>query len=383
MKKKVIFVVHQLNYGGVQKALLSALDALDYERNEVTLYVRKARTELLPYTNKNVSRIIVNDDKNNYYRRPYAVWLWFVIKLLGVFGCDASAYNAKLKDYVIACGEGYEKEHYFPDSVRYDTAVAYIQGYTARFVAENVPADRKVMFWHGSEDEHHGLHESCIPSFGNVYAVNPACRDILRRFYPAFAEKIGFIENYVDPLPVLEKSLEKTEIEKRALTLCTCGRIAPVKGFDTAVGAASVLKKNGLDFIWYFVGDGPERAGIEKLIRENGLDENIVVTGMLDNPYPYIAACDVFVQTSRAEAHPLTIVEAQILRRPVVTTPTAGGKYLVKSGDNGIVCGFDAESAAAAVMKIASDDDFAGRMSVTDCAAKKREYENALAEAVD
>ena len=40
-KRKVLIVVHQLNLGGVQKAVLSALDAIDYSQNDVTLYIRK------------------------------------------------------------------------------------------------------------------------------------------------------------------------------------------------------------------------------------------------------------------------------------------------------------------------------------------------------
>ena len=43
MKKKVLIAVHQLNLGGVQKALISALNAIDYSKNDVTLYIRKNR----------------------------------------------------------------------------------------------------------------------------------------------------------------------------------------------------------------------------------------------------------------------------------------------------------------------------------------------------
>ena len=59
-KKKILFVIHQLNYGGVQKALLSALNAVDYSENEVTLYVRKNHVDLLDNVNSNVSKIIIN-----------------------------------------------------------------------------------------------------------------------------------------------------------------------------------------------------------------------------------------------------------------------------------------------------------------------------------
>ena len=57
IKRKVLIVIHQLNIGGAQKALISALNAIDYTENDVTLYVRKNRLDLLPFVNKNVSKI--------------------------------------------------------------------------------------------------------------------------------------------------------------------------------------------------------------------------------------------------------------------------------------------------------------------------------------
>ena len=61
-KRKVFIAIHQLNLGGAQKALISALNAIDYAENEVTLYVRKDRLDLLSQVNRNVSNIIINKD---------------------------------------------------------------------------------------------------------------------------------------------------------------------------------------------------------------------------------------------------------------------------------------------------------------------------------
>ena len=74
MKKKLLIVAHHLTIGGVQKSLISALPTLDYEKYDITLYLRKNRTTLLPYVDKRVN-VIINDDKTKYYRKPYSVFL--------------------------------------------------------------------------------------------------------------------------------------------------------------------------------------------------------------------------------------------------------------------------------------------------------------------
>ena len=51
-KKKLLLVIHHLTIGGIQKSLVSALNAIDYDKYDVTLYVRKNRTDLLEFINK-------------------------------------------------------------------------------------------------------------------------------------------------------------------------------------------------------------------------------------------------------------------------------------------------------------------------------------------
>ena len=84
-KKKVLFAVHQLNIGGVQKSLIQALNAVDYNENEVTLYIRKNRVDFLSEVNPAVSEIIINNDKTVYYRKPFAILLQILTTVFGIF----------------------------------------------------------------------------------------------------------------------------------------------------------------------------------------------------------------------------------------------------------------------------------------------------------
>ena len=353
MKCKVLFVIHQLNLGGVQKALISALNALDYSENEVTLYVRKNRMDLLPQVNRNVSKIIINQDTTKYYRKPHALWLQLLLKIN-----NSQKTKQRLNDYIVSSQMKYEKEHYFSDDVEYDLAVSYIQSYTAKFVDENVKAKRKVMFYHGSTDEFHDVNEKAMQNFEQIYCVSKGAQKAVQGFYPQFAEKIGCLENYVDAESVRQKANEFVpNYPMDRLILCSCGRITSVKGYDLAVGAAEILKKSGLDYMWYFVGDGVDRPKVESLISEKQLDDYIVITGLKDNPYPYIKNCDIYVQPSYEEAHSLSIIEAQILEKPIVSTATIGGQAIINDGENGLIAEINAESITQKISLICQDKD--------------------------
>ena len=378
-RKKVLFVLHQLNYGGAQKAALSALDAIDYERYDVTLYVRKARLDLLPRVNPSVIKVIVNDDDSHYYRSPYALCLQLMDLLTSAGGNKRSAYKDKLQDYIVARKMRYEKEHFFAGGQEYDIAVSYVQGYHALFVSKCINAKRKIMFYHGSTDELHKIHERIMGDFEAIYCVSEPAKEELRRLYPAYADRIRCLENVVDA-DFVRSQAAAVELQKPEdrLVLCSCGRFAPVKGFDLAVEAAARLQAAGLRFYWYFVGDGPERAALERQIDRLGLKEQIILTGMKDNPYPYMNACDIFVQPSREEAQGLTIIEAQILCRPVVSTRTAGGRALVQPGETGVLTESDPSALAAAISDLAGDGVLRARiedaLGKIDHQAKQRRF---------
>lgn len=354
-KKKVLFVVHQLNYGGVQKALLSALNVIDYDEYDVTLYVRQDRLDLISDINKNVREVIVNDDHQHYYRKPYSLWMLFQLKLYLLFGLKnrADDIKRKLAEYVADQKILYEKIHFFSDGRKFDVAVSYIQGYPAKLVANCVDADRKIMFFHGSTDETHALHESIFDRLDTIVGVNEGVQKVLEGLYPAWKDKMTYLTNYVDADKIREKSRQTVvEVPSDRIILCSCGRLTPVKGFDLAVGAAGILKDQGVKFRWYFVGDGSERDRLEAMVQKYGLDGYIVITGMQPNPYPWINACDIYVQPSYEEAHSLTIVEAQILRKPVITTATVGGRGLIQNGLNGLISDFNENSLADAISEI-------------------------------
>ena len=76
------------------------------------------------------------------------------------------------------------------------------------------------------------------------------------------------------------------------------------------------------------------------------MDKHVIILGKKSNPYPYIKACDIYVQPSRYEGKSVTVREAQMLCKPVVVTnyPTASSQ--IRDGIDGIITPMDNEGCA-------------------------------------
>ena len=357
MKKRLLVVIPHLTIGGVQKSLISALKALDYDKYDVTLYLRKNRTDLLSFVDERVN-VIVNTDPNRYYRKPYAILLQIKSLVAKVFGKKdkAKKINDILEEKIRCDAMEYERKTYF-NNTHYDIAVAYVQGYVALFVDKCINADKKILFFHTSTNDTPEIHNAVIPNYSAVAALHEQQKDLLEEWYPSSNGKIKIVENYTDKDLITEQSKAFSIPETDKTVICSCGGFSPVKGFDMAVEAAKILKDNGMDFIWYFVGDGPERANLENKIAEYKLEDIIVITGMQKNPYPYMACCDIYVQPSYEEAMPVTILEAHRLNKPVITTATVGGCKLVENGLNGVVCAINPDAIAEGIANLISDKE--------------------------
>ena len=363
MKKKLLIVAHHMTVGGVQKSLISALKALDYNTYDVTLYLRKNRTDLLSFVDERVN-VIVNTDPNRYYRKPYAILLQIkslIAKALGKKD-KAQKLNDILEEKIRCDAMEYERKTYF-DNTHYDIAVAYVQGYVSLFVDKCINADKKIIFYHTSTNDTPEIHNAVIPNYSAVAALHEQQKALLEEWYPSSNGKIKIVENYTDKDLITEQSKAFSIPETDKTVICSCGRFSPVKGFDMAVEAAKILKDDGVDFIWYFVGDGPERANLENKITEYNLKNNIVITGMQKNPYPYMAGCDIYVQPSYEEALGLTILEAHRLNKPVITTATVGGLKLVEAGKNGVVCEISSAAIAESISDLINDKEKFNRIT--------------------
>ena len=138
------------------------------------------------------------------------------------------------------------------------------------------------------------------------------------------------------------------------ITLCSVGRIAYLKNFDNIPFVAKKLKERGLIFHWYVIGPGNHET-IDNSIRSIRVDDCVHFIGPRSNPYPWMNACDIYVQPSRYEGHSVTVREAQILEKPVIITNYPTAKSQIQNGIDGVICGTDNDSIAEAIISLAQD----------------------------
>lgn len=137
---------------------------------------------------------------------------------------------------------------------------------------------------------------------------------------------------------MLSKST-KLNIQKPSgkLIIGSIGRLVEQKGYDRLLQVVNRLRNDGLQIeVWIF-GEGEERSKLEQYISSHQLADIVRLMGFHSNPYPYIAKCDLFVCSSRAEGFNLAIAEAMVLGLPVISTDCAGPNELLGFGEFGML----------------------------------------------
>lgn len=366
VKKKIIFVISRMAIGGSQKSLVNALCSLDYDQYDVTLYVRENKNELISELPANV-KVIVNTNKRRYEHTPYTLFLYFLTRLFGLIGKNdlANQLDTQSRNYIVKRKTNYEKKHYKEIlNQKYDIAISYLQGYTCKFTYDCVTADRMICFYHNSTDALPDIHKEYLKRFDNVVVISEETKDFLSKRYPEINDRILVIKNLINIEDIIEKSKKKTINRENGITyLCTCGRMSPEKGYHLAVEAAALLKKQNYNFRWFFVGDGPEMSKLKKETGEHNLSENILFLGSQENPYPWIVQCDIYIQPSYEEAQGLTMMEAQILNKPIVSTRTVGAKTIISDYQTGLLCDINAEALCDSIARLIDDKALCNRLT--------------------
>lgn len=107
--------------------------------------------------------------------------------------------------------------------------------------------------------------------------------------------------------------------------LLTIARLAPQKGLDLLLEAATLIKQRGLNFTWLVAGDGPLKAQLNQQIDDAALPVKLL--GRREDIGALLSQADVVVQTSYWEGQPLTLREAMQAGRAIVATDVGGSAY--------------------------------------------------------
>ena len=158
-----------------------------------------------------------------------------------------------------------------------------------------------------------------------------------------------------------------------AVRLLSIGRFSTPKNFDNVPDICRRILEAGVDVRWYIIGYGGDEALIRRKIAEAGMEERVIILGKKENPYPYIRACDLYVQPSRYEGKAVTVREAQLLGKPVVITRYATSASQLEEDVDGAIVPMDNASCAAGIVALRRDPE---RMRRLAAACAERDYTN-------
>jgi glycosyltransferase involved in cell wall biosynthesis len=185
--------------------------------------------------------------------------------------------------------------------------------------------------------------------FRNKYNVSLACSELVRDFYlennnKIDKDKIIFLDNAfnfnefnkISPRDAKEFKRE-LNIEGDIFVYGYLGRLLEVKGADLMIDSFYQIQKKLDKVMLLIVGDGPEREKLQSLVDGYGINDKVIFTGYRKNVYDYMNIFNCFILPSVREGLPIAVLEAMAMRKPVITTPVAGLKKLIKNGFNGIM----------------------------------------------
>jgi glycosyltransferase involved in cell wall biosynthesis len=145
--------------------------------------------------------------------------------------------------------------------------------------------------------------------------------------FPFVHKKIILIHNGISETEFLPKSEARKMLHKKdmptALWVGTIGELHKNKGHKYALEALSVLApKHAVKF--FIIGEGEERAALEKTIADLNLQENVFLAGKRDDAAALLGAFDIFIFPSIKEGLPYAILEAGYAGLPVISSAVGG-----------------------------------------------------------
>lgn len=374
MKPRILISMHYLELGGAEASLIGLLRAIDYNRVDVDLFIHSHRGELMAMIPKQVN-LLPEIKKYSVLEIP----VMDCVKRGFVDVACARMYAKFRKKRYFKKHPGFRDDDFFfadtttwllpmvNDAVDYDLAISFLTPHM--IVLDKVRAKKKVAWVHTDYKTLKVDPELTLPMWSRYDNIVSISKDITSTFldvYPSLSGKITEIENVISSEFVRHRSILKgvtTEMPSGFINLLSVGRFHPAKNYDNVPDIARRIVEHGFDNLrWYIIGFGPDEDFIKKKIAETGMGKHVILLGKKENPYPYIKACDIYVQPSRYEGKSITVREAQILCKPVVITNYATAHSQVQDGIDGVIVPMDNIGCAQGLIAVIEDSSLQNQL---------------------
>lgn len=333
--KQILIISKKMELGGTEVSLLNTINQLKKKNVGITLALLKKEGEYVKKIPKDIKVIeILNKNTIKYFEKINLknITLKEKVKIILMKILKKISINTMYK--IVLKGLERNKEYY-------DLAIDFHgYGYFGTvYLLEKVKAYKKVTFIHDEKIDWMSNVKNYIKKYDKIFCVSNSCLNKVAEKYKYLESKLDVFHNIIDVEKIKKMVDAKIDNLSNKVNLLTIGRLEYQKGYDLLINVAMKLDKS--KYTWYIIGDGSLKEELQKAINENNLENNVILMGLKENPYPYIKKSDIYVQPSRHEGYGIAIAEARCLNKPIIATNLDCVKEQIKDGVTGILCEFD------------------------------------------
>ena len=201
-----------------------------------------------------------------------------------------------------------------------------------------------------------------------VVPVSQGIADELKEVFKLSPEKVKLIYNGFD----LEDMRREAAVEVshpwfnngEAPVVGALGRMVELKGFEYLLESIKIVNDSGVKARLIMIGKGELLEELKLKVERLGIKERVEFLGFVENPFSYLARCDLFVLSSLYEGLPSTLIEAMALGLPVISTrcPT-GPEEIIEDEKSGILIPMaDSKAIAEAILRVLKDKELNMRL---------------------
>ena len=337
--KKIMFLIYSLGAGGAERVLVDTVNYLDKDKYEITVQTLFHEETWMNLLDSSVNYKTVFRINSKYLKRLISGIVQYVIP-------PSVVYRLFFK------GD-------------YDVEVAFMEAFPTKVLAYSSNRNAAKYAWIHTDMEIYKKQDrlyrslkhqkKCYERFQHIFCVSEGVKKaFIRKFN--FSGRVDVVYNILNEKNILEKSKAVCpDIPSDKFKIVSIGRLCQEKGFERLIRISARLRDEGYSFCTMIVGDGILREELQALIQREKAEDCVKMMGFQENPYPYLAAADLYVSSSYREGFSTVVSEAVILGVPVITTNSFGMKEILGESEYGVITDNDEQALYEGIKRLLTD----------------------------
>ncbi|MBD5434579.1 MAG: glycosyltransferase family 4 protein [Treponema sp.] len=326
MSKEIIFIVQQLESGGLEKAVITLANALS-ERNDynVNLYIILHSKPIVPIAEK-ITVVFLTKRKLN--------------EEIKIECCSHKQIELNILCRLIRKVKRFFHKQVELNAVRKlirktrNSIVISTRNEYSTIISKNTDKSNFIIAQLHNDYSKEELNDF-VTKYQHINVFVQLNETFKKEIESALRKKNSFtkvivIPNFIDQQNYVE--------EKRENYVIAVGRFSRIKGFDRLITIWEMICKEITDWKLLIIGDGNEFENIKNLVIEKNLNANVELLGRLDNNevFRYMRKSKIYTLTSYSESFSLVTLEAMQNKLPVVAFDVrTGPRNIIKNTETG------------------------------------------------